>query len=131
MFYEVELIFERRISKKMFELVTQSVTSFCVTRFRNSILQLENSESLYFISHLNFRLFESTLLSFVKAKNTDPRNMLKLSQFSRNTLMIPLWLLFYFYTAERRQIILKKLSSNMIPISTLSNTILNCFKYPY
>ena len=115
----------------MFELVTQGVTSFCVTRFRNSILQLEKSESLYFITHLNFRLFESTLLSFVKAKNTDPRNILKLSQFSRNTLMMPLRLLFYFYTAEQCQIILKKLSSNMIPVSTLSNTILNCFKYPY
>ena len=27
-----------------FELVAQSVTSFCATRFRNSILQLKNSE---------------------------------------------------------------------------------------
>ena len=36
MFYEVELVKERKIYIKNFELLTQSVTSFCVTRFRNS-----------------------------------------------------------------------------------------------
>ena len=44
MFYEVELVTRKRNYIKMFELVTKSVTSFCVTRFCDSILYLENSE---------------------------------------------------------------------------------------
>ena len=35
---------EIRISVKILELVTRSVTSFCVTQFRNSISLLENSK---------------------------------------------------------------------------------------
>lgn len=34
---------------KYFELVTGSVTSFCITKFRKSLLQLENSEPHKFV----------------------------------------------------------------------------------
>ena len=34
---------------KYFELVTGSVTSFCITNFRKSLLQLENSEPHKFV----------------------------------------------------------------------------------
>ena len=39
---------------KNFELVSTNVTSFCVTRFRNSILYLKNSEPLFTIEHKMF-----------------------------------------------------------------------------
>ena len=44
MFYEVELVTRKKNSIKLFELVTRSVTSFSLTRFRKLTLQLKSTE---------------------------------------------------------------------------------------
>ena len=49
--------YEQRIYIKIFQLVTQSVTSSCKTRFHNSISELENFEPHVFLSKTVHLLF--------------------------------------------------------------------------
>ena len=73
-FYEVELVTRTKNFHKIFKLVTRSVTSFCVTRFRNLISELENSEPLVKTKGFKTVLKSFLFLLFVRYYGNRPRS---------------------------------------------------------